>query len=95
MGRIARVLEEEEKEGKRKGGRERTRKEARREATKTMRRKLDGVREKVQKEGEGASKREWVSEREREIKREREKEREVANAIDLPSHPAQRERSGA
>lgn len=51
MGRIARVLEEEEKERERereeggqaneKGG------EDRREATKTMRRKLDGVREKA------------------------------------------------
>lgn len=61
--------------------------EERREATKTMRRKLDGVKEKAQKEGEGASEREWVSERER--------EREVANAVSLPSHPAQRERSNA
>lgn len=62
VGRIARVLEEEEKEREREA--EKVRKGAsereRREATKTMRRKLDGVREKAQKEGEGASERGWM-----------------------------------
>lgn len=47
---------ERETEKVRKGASERER----REATKTMRRKLDGVREKAQKEGEGASERGWM-----------------------------------
>lgn len=66
MGRIARVLEEEEREKRGRGQANEKGGEERREATKTMRRKLDGVREKAQKEGEGANEREWVSGKERE-----------------------------
>lgn len=54
VGRIARLLEEEEKERERKVGRGQayeTGGKERKEATKTMRRKLDGVREKADEGG--------------------------------------------
>lgn len=54
------------------------RSEERRRATKTMRGKLDGVREKVQKERKGET-------------RVNEREREAANAVGLLLHPANKE----